>query len=302
MRFLSRKPCLLDRSCATANKFYVKGAAQMETNDIQNPESEIEASVTEQKEPTPKPAGNKRAPIGIISSFLPVATGILALVAGFDCSLNSKYLGGLGETLLAIAVLVSVIFPLICPIAFKRDRDLSATEKAKWLHLIPAIASFYLSGYTLLNDLGEWGDAILLLSLLAGVFFILKIIDGKEAIKIGGICCLLLLGTAIIALLYLDFDIELNSHFKLAVQLGAVGLMLGTIADARAILSRIGTGWFMLLKSIASSLCLVCAGLIFVAFARGFTVLPQIYLACAVLYSCYAVSAIGETFSLSRSL
>ena len=272
----------------------------MDINNIQEPKSEVNPSATKQENPSKK--RNKLASIGIISSFLPIVAGTLALIAGFDCSQNSKYLGGLGKTLLAIAILVSVLLPLVCPIAFKGKRDLGALEKAKWLHLIPALASFYLSGYTLLNDLGEWGDAILLLSLLAGIFFILKIIDGKEAIKIGGICCLLLLGTAIIALLYLDFDIELNSPFKLAVQFGAVGLMLGTVADARVILARIGAGWFILLKSIASSLCLICAGLIFVAFAQGFTVLPQIYLVCAVLYSGYAISAIGETFSLSRGI
>jgi len=270
----------------------------MDKNDIRD--SAPEASTQGTQDPIAGSAPRKLAPIGMIFSLLPIIVGVLAAIAAFDCKVDDKYLGSLGGLLLTISALIAVIFPFIFPIAFKRERDLRAIEKVKWLDLLPAIASFYISGYTLLNDIGEWGDAILLLSLLSGVFFVLKILDGMEGIKICGIGCLILLGTAIIALLYLDFDIELNSPFKLAVQFGAIGLMLGTVADARFILSRIGTGWYTFFKSVAASTALICAGLICVAFARGFTVFPEIYLASAVLYLCYAISAIAQTLCLAK--
>ena len=106
------------------------------------------------------------------------------------------------------------------------------------------------------------------------------------------------LGAAIIALLYLDFNIELNSPFKLAVQFGAVALILGTIADARSMLSRIKAGWFIFFKSISSSLCLICCGLIFTAFGRGFKIFPDVYFVLSTLYACYAINSIAEIISL----
>lgn len=238
---------------------------------------------------------------GLTLSLLPIITGILSVISALWCEHNSKYVGEIGSILLIVAALLSVLPPLSGLFIFKKDRNTDATGKARYFSLIPMALSLYSAGYLLLNDIGEWGNAILLLSLAAAIFFILKALDGRPSLKIAGAICLFLFCTAIIGMLYLDFNIELNSPFKVAVQFGAVGMMLGAIADARATLSRISAGWFMLLKSTAASLCLLSAGLIIPAFARGFTILPQTYLTFSLLYAGYAISAIAETIALARS-
>lgn len=240
-----------------------------------------------------------RAISAVACTLPPVLVGIFATLAALGCEFNSKYLDQSVNLTLTVVILAALLTPFFSFFALRKEHELDGSKIARWLSLAPAAASLYLSAHTLLNDLGKWGDAILILSLIAAAYFILKLTKGKDALKLCGVVGMFLLGTAIIALLYLDFEIELNSPFKLAVQFGAVGFMIGTIADARAILSRISAGGFILLKSIASSLCILCSGLILVVFARDFAVLPEVYLVSATLYACYAISALAEMISLS---
>ena len=268
-------------------------------NDTRDEAAECADAEQKAVRKTPRSVRVLRAMSLVACTLPPILVGIFATLTALDCESNSKYLDQSACSTLTAIILAALLLPFFCLFALKGKHELNGVKSTRWISLAPAAASPYLSAHALLNDLGKWGDAILILSLIAAVFFILKPLNSKDALKLCGVVGMFLLGTTIIALLYLDFEIELNSPFKLAVQFGAVGLMIGTIADARAILSRISAGWFVLLKSIASSLCLLCSGLIFVVFARGFEVLPEIYFVSALLYACYAISAMAEMISLS---
>lgn len=237
--------------------------------------------------------------IGVISSVIPILTGIIAAIIALGCDINTKYLTEPASVALTVTVAAAILIPFICSILLSRKSEGNTVTRISWNSLLPLAASIFLAYHTLVNDLGQWGNAILLLSLVATAFFILKMFNNRDTLKILCAIGMFALGTAIIGLLYLDFEIELNSPFKLAVQFGGVALMLGTIADARATLSRIKTGWFIFFKSVASSLCLICAGLVFTAFARGFKILPDVYLVLAIFYACYAVNSIAEIMSAS---
>ena len=237
--------------------------------------------------------------LGIICAIIPIIAGIIATTVALDCTPNSKYMDNHASIVLTVINITSFVLPFICALILSRVNTASNIKRTGWSSLLPLVASLYLAYHTLMNDLGEWGDAILLLSLITSAFFILKTFINKDALKILGAIGIFALGTAIIGLLYLDFEIELNSPFKLAVQFGAVALMLGTIADARATLSRIKPAWFVFFKSIASSLCLICAGLILTTFARGSGVFPEIYFVLSILYACYAINSIAEIVSVS---
>ncbi len=273
------------------------------------PEIDADAAEPEQPEiiedaPTPMPMISKtaRMAIGIICSALPIVAGVIAAIIALGCDINTKYLTKPSDVALTVTAAAAVLIPLICAIFLSRKNVGNSVSRTSWGSLLPLAASVYLAYHTLMNDLGKWGDAILLLSIAAAVFFILQMLNSKEVFKILCAIGVFALGTAIIGLLYLDFEIELNSPFKLAAQFGGVALILGTIADARATLDRINAAWFISLKSVASSLCLICAGLTFTVFARGFNLFPEIYLVLSVFYACYAVNSIAEIISISLSL
>ncbi len=249
-----------------------------------------------------KPSGNKKTAFGLIISLLPLLPGILSAIATFQSEPNGKYLSGTGSLLLTVAVAISLTVAIVGLLSFKSERSIEPIFRARAFSLIPELAALFLICHLAMNNIGEWGNTILIFCLAATAFFVFKGQSKvRPAFRIAGAVGMLLLCTSIIALLYLDFEIELNSPYKMAVQFGAVGMMLGTIADARATLSRIGAGWLVLLKSSASSLCLICAGLTLTAFARGTEVLPDIYFALSLLYLGYAISAIAETIAITAT-
>lgn len=247
-----------------------------------------------------KPSGNKKTALGLIISLLPLLPGILSAIATFQSEPNGKYLSGTGSLLLTVAVAISLTVAIVGLLSFKSERSIEPIFRARAFSLLPELAALYLICHLAMNDIGEWGNTILIFCLAATAFFVFKGQSKvRPAFRIAGAVGMLLLCTSIIALLYLDFEIELNSHYKMAVQFGAVGMMLGTIVDARVTLSRIGAGWLVSLKSAASSLCLICAGLVLTAFAQGTEVLPDIYFAFSLMYLGYAISTIAETVAVT---
>lgn len=275
-------------------------AAKSDTTHADQPAPELEPidPIADSTAPETRPASIARTVIGAICSALPIIVGIIAAIAALNCEVNAKYLGESAATALTMTIVVAIVTPFVCAFLFPNKNDKDSVERKGMNTLLPLAASFYLAFHTLTNDLGIWGDAILLLSIVAVVFFAIKMFSNNIVWKILSAFGVFALGAAIIALLYLDFNIELNSPFKLAVQFGAVALILGTIADARSMLSRIKAGWFIFFKSIASSLCLICCGLIFTAFARGFKIFPDVYFVLSILYACYAINSIAEIASL----
>ncbi len=245
----------------------------------------------------------------IVCAFLALLGGLFSVIAVLNCQIDSKYLSGEGQSILPAVSLISTFFPIVCLPFFKgagsiaippASRFFSIPTAAAFIYLIYFVTVFGVEGNnTSASSLGKWDTAILLLSITAALFFTLKLLNKAELLRAICAICIFALCTAIIAFLYLDFDIELNSAFKLAVQFGAVALIFGTIADARALLSRIGYGWFILLKSIAASLSLICSCLVITAFARSFTVLPESYLALSIVYFCYALSVVAELIFIS---
>ena len=239
-----------------------------------------------------------RAIVSLVCILLPILVGVLAVFVALECEMDAKYVEDASLQPLAIASLVAVFLPFICISFFRGQRDHSRSIVSRAISSLPTLPALYLAYYSLTKGIGNWDIAIFFLSIMAAIFFVLKLFDDKDALKLICAFCVFALGTLIIATLYSDFLIELNSIYKLAVQFGAVALILGTIADSRVVLSRIGGGWFIALKSVSASLCLICSGLIFTVFLRGFTVLPYSYFVLSLLFVCYAISALTEIISL----
>ncbi len=253
----------------------------------------------------------------ILCSVLPIGYITLAL-AVFGCACvaadasdpASRYLTDLGSSKVLLAVLIAAIaLPTLASAAFRGEKTSCMPLAIRLFSTPAAAASVFLSYFTYKNMKEIWGgisitkdgDAEKYLqyllpacALISAIFFVLKIFDNLETAKF--ICSLgvFALSTLIIASLYLDFSIELNSPYKLAVQFAAVAVMLGTMADMRHILSKTGAGRFIYLKAIAAILALLASGLVFTVWPSEANAIPEGYFVYSLFYFSYAVSCCAE--------
>ena len=254
-----------------------------------------------------KPRRILRIVVPLIFIALALACGIAAGLAALyladtaaDSTPSRYFADSWASASLCILIPVSVILPCSMPFLLKcspSKKTNNAANALSWLVGLGAIALFV---YIIMKGLGvSWDMGFALIALGAAVFFMLKPLHGREAAKIFFSFGVLSLGIAIIAMLYFDREIELNSPYKLAVQFGAVGVMLGTLADAREVMSRITLGWSLLIKSTALTLTLTCIGSVVTAFAVGNTSLPEHYLIFALFYLPYSLMTATELLRVS---
>ena len=159
--------------------------------------------------------------------------------------------------------------------------------------LVSAICSLYVFIFALTDEsLGSWGNAVMITALITALFFLSKI---SPRFPIGTVVCgfgAFAFASVVIASLYLDHVIEINSDFKLLVQFGAAGLIISVIADIRRAFSRISARWFIPLKMIAFIICSVCPAVILslpsidgIVFPECYSAYSWLYLACAVSFA-----------------
>ncbi len=201
---------------------------------------------------------------------------------------------------LIILIPISVLLPVIFSFLIKGEVPSGSSIVTAALSWLAAMGCLAVSMYTLLKGLGvSWDIGFSLIALISSVFYVFKPIPEFKTAKIFLSFAPTALGIAMIALLYFDFSIELNSHYKLATQFAAVGLMLGTIADARHVMSRIKLGRLILLRSLSLTLTLICSGSVITAFICGITSLPAYYLTFALFFLLYSLITASELVSLA---
>ncbi len=232
-----------------------------------------------------------------ISLLLSITASIAVCVS----DMSSRYLSeNLASAALTVLIITSLILPISAPIIFKGKKAADPQIWARDFSFIPGGAALCTAVYGILFGFDvPWELAIILLSVISAISYIIKPFDifgfSKLPISLGTVG----MGIAIIALLYFDFKVELNSPYKLAVQFGAAALILCAISDIRLGMGRISHGWLILLKSISLSLTLLSSSLVITAFARGSAVLPMSYLVFAVMFAANALSISAELISIS---
>ena len=247
----------------------------------------------------------------IIALVFAVATiGCMAVLT--SCERNARYFSDTAMSVVfAIGIAVAIIASFVPLFIFKKeqlnadDSTQSPNKIARFSNLLPAFLSLGMAFFALADEtLGKWGNAVLICGLVAALFFALKLSYRPSVLKVISGFGIFALGAVIIASLYFDLAIEINSHFKLLVQFGAAGMMIGTMADLRAALSlkstpnrdyiKIGVKGYVFLKSLSLTLCVVCAAVIILYFIEGNTAFGLHYLIYSLLYVSYAVSALTE--------
>ncbi len=243
------------------------------------------------------------------------ALGSMSVVS--SCEKDARYLSASGMvTAFAIGLILAAVLSISALFIFKKERvELSASDEwyakvARCSSLLPAALSLFVTAFAPFDStLGEWGNAVMICGAISTLFFILKLFPRYIAATVISGFGIFALCAVIIASLYLDLLIEINSHFKLLVQFGAVGVILGTIADLRATLSskiagqqesaeresiKIRARGYVFLKSLALTLSAACASVIILYFIEGNTAFGAHYLVYSLLYLAYAVSVIAE--------
>ena len=242
-----------------------------------------------------------RFALPLISIVLSLTAGIIALFAVRRTEIDEKYLSDSWASALILPLIAAVcIVSSASLFLFKgKGKPTVPPLAVRFFSLFPTGAVVYLLYYTIAHGVGDWDVAFIVSALVCILFFASKLSDGYRNLRVLSSLGVFALAALIIALLFLDHTIELNSSFKWAVQFGGVGLILGVIADSRAVLSRRSSGWLVFLKGSSLMLCFLCSGLVFTAFGCGFEVFPRSYLVFTALYFCYSLSTIAELISLS---
>lgn len=250
------------------------------------------------------------------------AIGCMAVIS--SCAPNARYFDRSPMFFTFIALLaLTVVTSFASLFIFEKERIdvLSAQERyekvAKYSNGVTVLASLLVAVFALVDDsFGEWGNTVLILSLVVCLFYALKTFSRAIVLTVISGFGVFVLSAVIIASLYLDQVIELNSHFKLLVQAGAAGMIFGTIADLRARLSpkvpegskvsdsdffRIGVRGYLLLKSISLLLCSAPATVVIIYFLEGNTAFRAHYFIYSCLYLASAVPSLCELISATRS-
>ena len=175
----------------------------------------------------------------------------------------------------------------------------------KVIGVLLTCTSSMLTAYTLyvfffaLTDesLGVWGNLIMVSAFVSALFFLFKTLPNA---RVGRVICgfgVFVFAAIVIASLYLDHVIEINSDFKLLVQFGAAGMLISTIADIRNTLSRISDRCLLGFKAIAFILCSICPAVLLSLSGEFVEALPGYYYIYSWLYLVCAVASAIEMFS-----
>ncbi len=261
--------------------------------------------MTDQEE-IKKPRGTKRAieaALPPLLMLLSVLTAVVACVAVILSEEGSRYISdSWASTAFTVLLILSLILPIASLFIYKGREVLPSHSVSRIFSSIAACSMLCAAYFALVGSFGEeWDTVFLFLFILSAAFYIIKPIKGHEALKTAFSFAVIATGVAVIALLYFDLAIELNSTYKLAVQFGAVGLMLKTITDAREIMSRISLRKALLTRSISLTLTLIAPAFVCTA-AAGITPLPVSYTVFSYVFLSCFLSTLAELISITASL
>ena len=261
-----------------------------------------------------------QAKIGFVCAHLAAilatcALGCMAVVS--SCEPNARYfLPSITFNIFLAFLFGSAALAFAALFIFKREpisfmaSPLKSARVARFSSILPALASFLTVWYAASDDsLGGWGKAILICGAVSIAFFVLKLFKHQIAPKALTGMAVFALCAVIVASLYLDFSIELNSHFKLLTQFAAAGVICGVIADIRAALSssfydspkkvqrnyvRVYMRGYVFLKLISTLVASACSATVILYFAKGNTAFGTHYLVYSIFAFSYAVSSTCE--------
>lgn len=271
--------------------------------------------------------------LAILFTLIPLPATWLAVLATESSKLSSHYLTDSEYYVpFTVSLICALLFSLLSFVLLDRSKMKEEHIVPRIFNLIPACGAaisaylffYFSSAEKIFEGENKWAMYIALCGAISAIFFILKIFGNKVFPKLSaGFRILTAIGVfafcaLIIISLYLDFNTELNSHFKLSVQFAAVGVMLGTMADSRSALGSVTVRRYLAFKSLALALTLTGASSVLiraygeiaayklelgveslsvhdvVSHFQSYPTVSASYVICSVFFMTYAACVISE--------
>ena len=192
---------------------------------------------------------------------LTAVLGLISFLAFFDS--GARYFENSPiKIILYVILALAVLFAISAAFTSKRIGKIEIAPKAPYsLSLIPtatAIAVFAIAATETAKGDNSTLSIIIAISLLgAALYHLADVLNFSGAARLALGYVKILFCVLIIAKLYLDFKVELNSPIKLLAQFSAATAVLSTLSDLRSLIDRESTGYFIL-----SKICYLTASLL----------------------------------------
>ena len=209
--------------------------------------------MNDSKASTPKhsPLAIYKLGTAVILAFLAVI-GLISFLAFFDS--DARYFENSPvKYVLYVILALAVLFALSSIFLSKKIGKIGIAQKAPYnISLIPtatAIAVFAVAAIETIKSDNSTLSIIIVISLLgAALYHLTDVLKLPTAAKLALGYVKILFCVLIIAKLYLDFKVELNSPIKLIAQFSAATAVLSILSDLRFLIDRASTGYFIFSK------------------------------------------------------
>ncbi len=192
-----------------------------------------------------------------------------------------------------LAVIASTAFALSAFFAFKSERNALKASRARETAFVELITvpTALLCAYRAFSD-AEGGRIALAAAAIGAVFTILTLVSLfllNSSLKVLKSYAEIIFCILIIISLYLEYEIEINSPYKLMIQFAAASVILSALAEARLELSRCSARLFVPAKLTKITLCTLCAAVNIVCFVIDGPIQDVDYLAYSLFFASEAI-------------
>ena len=243
-----------------------------------------------------------------------IVSGIIAFTVGFEPEL--RYFKNSPLTIpLAVAAAATAILALSSFFLFKRKKaEIHRESPLRFVAMLPMIAILRLIMHISVNlitsvphdrnnavqaIIDPWMIAILVTAVFVVIYFLAQIFKMNKALELISGFLQILFCIFVIAKLYLDLSVEINSPIKLLLQFSAAAIILCTMADMRRSLDMCSAPLFC-----ASRLLMLACGVtntiaLFAEIVPKADKYGELYSVYSLIFITCAIKAAVELFTFS---
>lgn len=201
-------------------------------------------------------------------------------------------------TVFYVILVIDVIFAITAMLLFKKaGRILSENKIAKYFSLIPAAAATYcLVTLSTSTERGVLDIFFMICAALTLLFCVSRIAKLPDVLALCAGYGQVIFGILLVARIYLDSSIEMNSPAKLLLQFAAIAVSFSTLSDIRLLLGKGNAIQFVSAKAFVAFLCPV-AFIATTALQKARDGTDKEYLCFALFLLAYAVCEIVKLFT-----
>ncbi len=240
----------------------------------------------------------------LITVGLAIVTVIASLLAYTSAMNNGSrfFNDSAASVILYVVLAIDMLFAFSALFLFKKNQKIESHSKlASYSAAIPCLASVLVLVWSFIDASKKpdnvWAILIALASVFSAFYFLAQIIRfDSTLILISGYVSIFLC-LFIIAKLYVDLAIEMNSPVKLAIQFAAAAVATSILSDLRNLIDRPGPSQFVFSKVCTIMLALFCAAGTFTEAIESALRYGWAYVIYPIFLIAYAIFSSVELFT-----